>query len=56
MMTISTEDPVAVNAVTAIHAGELAALRRLLAENTWLATARLGDDDPRECRARCCMS
>src|SRR5260370_3705838 len=45
-MATSTEDPVAVAAVTAIHAGDLAALRRLLAENPWLATARLGDDDP----------
>jgi hypothetical protein len=45
-MATSTEDPVAVAAVTAIHAGDLAALRRLLAENPWLATARLGDDGP----------
>jgi uncharacterized protein len=45
-VVISTEDPVAVAAVTAIHAGDLAALKRLLAENPWLATARLGDDDP----------
>jgi uncharacterized protein len=44
--TISTEDPVAVAAVAAIRAGDLAALRRLLAENPWLATTRLGDDDP----------
>ena len=33
-------------AVTAIHAGDLTALRRLLAESPWLATVRLGDDDP----------
>lgn len=45
-MVTSTEDPVAVAAVTAIHAGDLSALRRLLAENPWLATARLGDDGP----------
>src|SRR5438309_2113709 len=45
-MATSTEDPVAVAAVTAIHTGDLAALRRLLAENPWLATARLGDDGP----------
>jgi uncharacterized protein len=45
-MVTSTEDPVAVAAVTAIHAGDLAALKRLLAENPWLATARLGDDGP----------
>ena len=45
-MATSTEDPVAVAAVTAIHTGDLAALRRLLAENPWLAKARLGDDGP----------
>ncbi len=45
MVTISTEDPVAVSVVAAIRAGDLVALRRLLAENPWLATARLGDDD-----------
>jgi uncharacterized protein len=44
--TISSEDPVAVAAVAAIRAGDLAALRRLLAENPRLATARLGDDYP----------
>lgn len=43
MVTISTEDPVAVSVVTAIRAGDLAALRGLLVENPWLATARLGD-------------
>jgi len=46
MSTVSTEDPVAIAAVTAIHSGELATLKRLLTENPWLATARLGDDDP----------
>ncbi len=45
-MTVSTEDPVAAAAVTAIHAGDLAALRRLLAEHPWLPSVRLGDDDP----------
>ncbi len=45
-MATSTGDPVAVAAVTAIHTGDLAALRRLLAENPWFATARLGDDGP----------
>jgi hypothetical protein len=45
-MATSTEDPVAVAAVTAIHTGDPAALRRLLAENPWLATARLGDNGP----------
>ena len=46
MVTIGTEDPVALAAVAAIQAGDLPALTRLLAENPWLATARLGDDDP----------
>lgn len=45
-VTISTEDPVAAAAVAAIHAGDLEELGRLLAENPWLPTARLGDDDP----------
>ena len=43
-VTISTEDPVAVAAVAAIQAGDLAAVRRLLAGNRWLAAARLGDE------------
>ena len=33
-------------AVAAIHAGDLDALQGLLAEHDWLATARLGDDEP----------
>jgi len=44
--TINTEDPVAVAVVAAIQSGEVAQLRRLLAEHPDLATARLGDDDP----------
>jgi uncharacterized protein len=44
--TVSTEHPVARAAVAAIHSGDVAALRRLLEANPWLATARLGDDDP----------
>jgi ankyrin repeat protein len=44
--TISTEDPVAVAAVAAIHSGDVGALRELLRENPELATTRLGDDDP----------
>jgi hypothetical protein len=44
--TIDTEDPLAVLAVEAIHKGDLPRLKRLLAENPDLATARLGDDDP----------
>jgi uncharacterized protein len=46
MATISTEDPLAVAAVEAIHAGEVETLKRLLRENPELATTRLGDDDP----------
>lgn len=46
MATVNTEEPVAAAAVEAIHTGDLPALQRLLAEHPWLATARLGDDDP----------
>jgi ankyrin repeat protein len=46
MRTIGTDEPVAAAAVAAIHGGDVAALTRLLDENPWLATARLGDDDP----------
>ena len=46
MRTIGTDEPVAAAAVAAIHGGDVAALGRLLHENPWLATARLGDDDP----------
>lgn len=47
MMVLDSGDPVAVAAVAAIHAGEVARLTRLLAENPGLATARLGDYDGR---------
>ncbi len=46
MVTMSTGDPVAVAVVEAIHAGDVPTLRRLLADNPDLATARLGDDEP----------
>ncbi len=46
MVTVGTEHPVAVAAVAAVHAGDLATLKRLLREHPWLATSRLGDDDP----------
>ena len=46
MTTISTEDPLAVAVARAIRGGEIDALNRLLRENSWLAGARLGDDDP----------
>lgn len=43
MLTIGTEEPVARELVAAIHAGDLAAVRRLLDEHPGLAGARLGD-------------
>lgn len=43
---MSTEDPLAIATVNAIHTGDTAALKRLLAEHPGLATVRLGDDDP----------
>jgi len=46
MATISTEDPVAIAAVAAIHGGDLTSLEQLLAEHPGLASSRLGDDDP----------
>jgi uncharacterized protein len=46
MATISSDDPVAAAVTAAIQAGDGPALKRLLAESPWLATARLGDDDP----------
>jgi hypothetical protein len=44
--TLSTEDPVAVAVVGAIHSGDVATLRRLLGEHPDLARTRLGDDAP----------
>jgi uncharacterized protein len=41
---IETGDPLAVAAVAAIHAGDTARLRQLLAEHPELATATLGTD------------
>lgn len=46
MTTISTDHPLAVAAVTTIHAGDVEALRRLLADHPGLAAVRIGDDDP----------
>jgi uncharacterized protein len=46
MLTLHTEDPLAVAVVAAIRSGDVPALKRLLAANPGLATARLGDDDP----------
>jgi ankyrin repeat protein len=45
MAYLDTEDPVALAAVAAIHTGDVAVLRRLLAEHPDLATIRLGDPD-----------
>jgi uncharacterized protein len=46
VVTIGTEEPLALAAAGAIHSGDLGTLRQLLVEQAWLATARLGDDDP----------
>lgn len=46
MLTIGTEEPVAREVVTAIHAGDVEALRRLLQEHPGLAGARLGNPPP----------
>jgi len=48
VLVLDTEDPLAVAAVGAIHAGDVAALKQLLAEHPGLATARLGDYDGRD--------
>lgn len=45
MATLDPDDPVAVAAVGAIHAGDTAQLARLLAEHPELAAARIGGDD-----------
>src|SRR5689334_23767140 len=47
VLVLGTGHPLAVAVLAAIHAGDVAALRRLLAERPGLATARLGDDDGR---------
>ena len=47
VLVLDAGDPVALAAVGAIHAGEIARLTSLLAENPRLATARLGDYDGR---------
>ena len=44
--TIDTEEPLAVDVVDAIHAGDVPRLQELLAEHPGLAAVRLGDDDP----------
>jgi hypothetical protein len=47
VLVLDTGDPRAVAAVEAVRGGQLATLRRLLAEQPGLATARLGDYDGR---------
>lgn len=42
MQSLSPEDPLAAAAIAAIHRGNVDDLKRLLAENPWLATARIG--------------
>lgn len=44
MVTICAGSKVAVATVDAIHAGDVAKLRTLPREHSWLATARLGDE------------
>jgi hypothetical protein len=46
MATIDTKDPVAVAVVEAIHQGDIAKLRQLLAATPNLATVRVGTDRP----------
>jgi ankyrin repeat protein len=43
MLTMKTDEPLAVAVVKAIHGGDVDALERLLSENQTIATARLGD-------------
>jgi ankyrin repeat protein len=45
MPTLRNNEPLAINAVDAIRAGDVNALQRLLGENPLLSTARLEDDD-----------
>ena len=47
-MIIRTDDPLAVAAVDAIHAGDVAALHTLLEQHPELATAALGGNDSRD--------
>lgn len=45
MATLSTEDPVAVAVVDAVHSGDVPTLRRLLGDHQELASTSLGDDE-----------
>jgi hypothetical protein len=46
MTTISTQDPLALAVVAAIHTGRVEDLGRLLQDHPGLATTRLGDEEP----------
>ncbi len=46
MTTLSADDPLAVNAMAAVHCGDVDELRQLLSDHPGLATARLGNDAP----------
>ena len=45
MRTMGADDPLAVAAIEAIHAGDVEALRQLLAERPEPATARFGSEE-----------
>lgn len=45
MVMLSTDDPLVVSATAAIHEGDVAVLRALLAEHPQLATASIGEAD-----------
>ena len=45
MRTIGADDPLAVAAIEAIHAGDVEVLRQLLAEHPEPATARFGSEE-----------
>jgi len=45
-MLLRTDDPLAVAAIDAIHAGDVPRLKKLLAEHPELATATIGENDP----------
>lgn len=49
MLTLDTDEPLAVAVVNAIHNGDVENLQRLLGQNPGLATARLGDT-PDKCK------
>jgi hypothetical protein len=44
MMTVSTDEPLVVAVVDAIHRGDVERLQRLLADNPGLASIRIGDE------------